>query len=94
MYQCRYCGFVSYNEHVNYCATQGCPNYRSLYKNDYMPSADSPPKCEVSSMHQLSFATVPFQKFNGIMPPRESLAAGTVFGELSMPYTKKIIRRG
>jgi hypothetical protein len=53
----------------------------------------SPPEKQVSSMHTLAFATVPFQKFNCIMAPCESLKAGTVFAELNMPYDKKIIRR-
>jgi len=55
--------------------------------------ASSPPDKQVSSMHSLGFATVPFQKFNGIMAPCDSLKAGTVFAELNMPYDKKIIRR-
>ena len=95
MYKCKHCGFVAYNEKIRYCLNSGCVNYcNPIDCSDGCKANEVPLTQEVSDMHQLGFATVPFQKFKEIMPPCQALAAGTVFAELDMPYTKKIIRRG
>ena len=46
-----------------------------------------------NASHTLAFATVPFQKFERTIPENEVLIAGTLFPELYMPYTYKIVNR-
>ncbi|MCL2752331.1 MAG: spore coat associated protein CotJA [Firmicutes bacterium] len=97
MYKCRYCGFVTHIENAVCCTNPDCSNYCGRYEAEQARSAPVRPASiarQVSDAGSLGFATVPFQKFESVMPPGEALAAGTVFSALNMPYDKKIIRRG
>lgn len=87
MYNCKYCGYMSDDMSINSCQNPDCSNYGkkdSVIKSFGMPD----------DMHQLAYATVPNQKMNMVFKPNEVLKAGTIFPELYMPYTYKIVNRG
>ena len=86
MYYCKFCGYTSHDNSITSCQNNYCVNYLTrevYYHSNTLPDDNS----------TLGFATVPFQIFKNIFKLDEVLMTGTVFPELYMPYTQKIINR-
>ena len=86
MYYCKSCGYTSNNPGVMSCQNINCLNH--LIKETTVPVNALP-----DDNSTLAFATVPFQKFKNTFKLDQVLIAGTIFPELYMPYTQKIINR-
>ncbi|MCL1901770.1 MAG: spore coat associated protein CotJA [Firmicutes bacterium] len=86
MYYCKFCGYTSNDNSIMSCQNKYCVNYSTKetnYQTHVLPDDNS----------ALGFATVPFQTFKNIFKLDQVLLTGTVFPELYMPYTQKIINR-
>lgn len=85
MYNCEMCGYFSNDMKINSCQNHDCVNY-GKHKNYYRTKFPN-------DMSELAFAVVPFQKLNTVFKTSEVLKTGTIFPELYMPYTYKILDR-
>lgn len=104
MYNCKYCGFTPKANDINWCENVDCINYMAEKPNTGRMNVSSDTFTAGNmNMHNnmnlpndastLAFATVPFQRFEKVLKLNEVLLTGTLFPELYMPYTYKIINR-
>jgi hypothetical protein len=95
--KCKHCGYIPPNDTIKHCNNIGCKWYGKRIDVDVdvdVAVAFAEQKHQENSCGMLGFATVPDQIFGRTYDMETAMAKGTVFPELDMPYTKRILNRG